>query len=69
MTAAGPGSLVMCTDGLWNYLPHAAEIAPFCANDDSTTTARALVDHALGAGGHDNVTVAVIRIGGLHEFD
>ena len=59
----------MCTDGLWNYLPDAAEIAPFCADADSTTTARALVDRALGAGGHDNVTVAVIRIGGLHEFD
>lgn len=69
MSAVGPGSLVLCTDGLWNYLPAAADITRFCTHTDSMVTARALVDHALGAGGHDNVTVAVIQIGGPHEFD
>jgi serine/threonine protein phosphatase PrpC len=69
ITAVGPGLLVMCTDGLWNYLPAAADFAPFCAHTDSMSTARALVEHALGAGGHDNVTVAVIQIGGPHELD
>jgi serine/threonine protein phosphatase PrpC len=69
ITATGPGSLLMCTDGLWNYLPDPTDIARLCTGTDSTATARALVDHALHEGGHDNVTVAVIPIGGLHEFD
>ena len=30
ITAVGPGWLVLCTDGLWNYLPDAADIARFC---------------------------------------
>ena len=29
-------SLVMCTDGLWNYLPEADDIARFCAGTDPT---------------------------------
>jgi PPM family protein phosphatase len=69
ITATGPGSLLMCTDGLWNYLPDPADIARLCTGTDSAAAARALVDHALQEGGHDNVTVAVIPIGGLHEFD
>jgi PPM family protein phosphatase len=68
ITTAGPGSLVMCTDGLWNYLPDADDIARFCTGMHPTAAANALVDYALQAGGHDNVTVAVIPIGGLHEF-
>ena len=47
VTAAGPGSLVMCTDGLWNYLPDADDIARFCAGTDAAAAARALVDYAL----------------------
>jgi serine/threonine protein phosphatase PrpC len=68
ITTEGPGSLLMCTDGLWNYLPDATDIARFCTGTDATARARALVEYALRAGGHDNVTVAVIPIGGLHEF-
>jgi serine/threonine protein phosphatase PrpC len=68
ITTAGPGSLVMCTDGLWNYLPDADDIARLCTGTHPTAAARALVDYALQAGGHDNVTVVVIPIGGLHEF-
>ncbi len=59
---------VMCTDGLWNYLPEADDIARFCIGADADAAARALVDYALAAGGHDNITVAVIPIGGLHEY-
>jgi PPM family protein phosphatase len=68
ITTEGPGSLVMCTDGLWNYLPEADDIGRFCAGTDARTAAAALVDHALQAGGQDNVTVTVIPIGGRHEF-
>jgi PPM family protein phosphatase len=69
VTVNGPGSLVMCTDGLWNYLPNAVDLTPFCTGAGSDGAAHALIDHALSAGGHDNVTVAVLPIGGLHEFD
>ncbi len=68
VTAAGPGSLVLCTDGLWNYFPHADDIGRLCTGTDHAATARALIDHALRCGGHDNVTVAIIPIGGSHEF-
>jgi PPM family protein phosphatase len=64
ITTAEPGVLLLCTDGLWNYLPEADDIAAICAGHDADAAARALVDYALGAGGHDNVTVAVIPIGG-----
>lgn len=64
ITTTDRGLLVMCTDGLWNYLPEADDIAPFCIGKDADAAARELVDYALGAGGQDNVTVAVIPIGG-----
>lgn len=69
ITTSGPGSLLLCTDGLWNYLPDAADIADICPDADSTTAARTLIDYALSAGGHDNVTIVVVPIGGTHEFD
>jgi PPM family protein phosphatase len=68
MTPDGPGWLLLCSDGLWNYLPDAADIARLCTGLDTTAAARALAEYALEAGGEDNITVAVIPIGGLHEF-
>jgi serine/threonine protein phosphatase PrpC len=69
ITTTDSGALLVCTDGLWNYLPDIADIAPFCRGTDSFGAARALVDHALHAGGRDNITVVVIPIGGPHELD
>jgi serine/threonine protein phosphatase PrpC len=64
ITAAGRGSLLLCSDGLWNYLPGADDIRRFCTGTDAGAAARALVAHALQSGGEDNITVAVIPIGG-----
>jgi serine/threonine protein phosphatase PrpC len=64
ITAVGPGSLLLCSDGLWNYLPDAADIAGFCSGTDPESAVRALTEHALGAGGQDNITVVLIPIGG-----
>jgi serine/threonine protein phosphatase PrpC len=64
MTAVGPGWLLLCSDGLWNYLPDAADIARFREGAEPAAAARALTEHALQAGGNDNITVAVIPIGG-----
>jgi serine/threonine protein phosphatase PrpC len=64
---AGPGTLLVCSDGLWNYFPAAGDLAAQLAGGpggpaDPLDTARTLVRHALEAGGRDNITVAVIPI-------
>ena len=64
IAVSGPGTLLLCSDGLWNYLPDAADIARFCSGTEPAAAARALTDYALQAGGSDNITVAVIPIGG-----
>jgi serine/threonine protein phosphatase PrpC len=64
ITTDGPGSLLLCSDGLWNYLPDAGDIARFCSGTDAKAAGRALTDYALDAGGQDNITVVIIPIGG-----
>lgn len=64
ITADGPGALLLCSDGLWNYLPDAADIAQFYSGTDAKSAARALTEYALAAGGQDNITVVIIPIGG-----
>ncbi|MBO0872321.1 MAG: protein serine/threonine phosphatase 2C family protein, partial [Pseudonocardia sp.] len=68
-TPAGPGLVLLCTDGLWNYLPVAADLATTVlavtdADGDGLALRRAaaLTTVALEAGGRDNITVAVIPI-------
>jgi serine/threonine protein phosphatase PrpC len=60
----GTGVLLLCSDGLWNYCPEAADLGvlvPFpAALTDPPAAAAALVKFALDAGGMDNVTVALI---------
>jgi serine/threonine protein phosphatase PrpC len=58
----GPGYLVLCTDGLWNYFPTAAELAKLIDPTMGVCEAsERLVNAALSAGAHDNVTVALYR--------
>lgn len=66
---AVPGSLLLCTDGLWRYLPTAdalrarlARTAASAAGDTPLDGARALVRHALDSGGHDNVTALLLPV-------
>ena len=60
----GPSCLVLCSDGLWNYLPDAASLAALVrgqpAEADALARARALVEFARDRGGHDNITAAVL---------
>jgi serine/threonine protein phosphatase PrpC len=62
----GPGKIVLCTDGLWNYFPEASAIAALVrgAGKDASpaTVARFLVCNALSQGGGDNVSVAVLDV-------
>jgi len=61
----GPGLVVLCSDGLWNYFPGALDIARLLHDgvdepiSEPAAVARRLLNHALERGGHDNVTVAV----------
>ncbi len=64
-TAPGAGRLVLCTDGLWNYVPDAAKLARLVdglpEGSSPAAVARALTDTALVRGGRDNITVAVLE--------
>jgi len=62
----GPGVVVVCTDGLWNYLDDVDELAaalPAEALAAPLHAARELVEVALRCGGRDNITVAVLPFG------
>jgi serine/threonine protein phosphatase PrpC len=62
----GPGLLVLCSDGLWNYAPTAEEVASAAAGEEGelVDVARRLVDFANEHGGHDNITVIVVDLKG-----
>lgn len=65
-----PGLLVVCSDGLWNYLPGADDVAAAVSgvavpsgSPRPVAVARHLAAVALDAGGVDNVTVVVVEAG------
>ncbi len=66
LDVAGPGWLLACSDGLWNYAsaPSAlrAQIEAATATDPEGI-ALELVAFANAAGGHDNITAALARVG------
>jgi serine/threonine protein phosphatase PrpC len=62
-TPTGPGVLLLCSDGLWNYRPDAAELAKLAlpaALTDPLGAAKTLVRFALDQGGRDNITVVLL---------
>jgi serine/threonine protein phosphatase PrpC len=59
----GPGVVLLCSDGLWNYVDDPAELTALAFPDAPEAPFRAadrLVQKALDSGGHDNVTVVLI---------
>jgi serine/threonine protein phosphatase PrpC len=59
----GAGCLLVCSDGLWNYLPEAADLAELAlpkALNDPLSAAADLVQFAVEAGGADNITAVLI---------
>jgi serine/threonine protein phosphatase PrpC len=66
LTPDRPGRLLLCTDGLWNYIPTIPELMELMArlpgDASPLNVARALTDVALAQGGDDNITVAVIDV-------
>ncbi|WP_262384842.1 PP2C family protein-serine/threonine phosphatase [Actinoplanes teichomyceticus] len=69
-TARVPGHLVLCSDGLWNYLTDPADFGDAVRSALRIATgprplleaARALVAYANSAGGADNITVAILPV-------
>lgn len=66
-TVTEPGHLVLCSDGLWNYLTDPAAFAAAVRTGLHThgtliNAARYLTDYAINAGGADNITVALIPV-------
>jgi serine/threonine protein phosphatase PrpC len=66
MEPVGPGAVVLCSDGLWNYLPEADDLAAKLSTDAGQVRALAaatdLTELAIELGGHDNVTVVVVPV-------
>jgi serine/threonine protein phosphatase PrpC len=68
-----PGTLVLCTDGLWQYVERPGGMAELVARcrrlspESAVGLARLLVDAAVSAGGSDNVTAAVTRLAPAYE--
>jgi serine/threonine protein phosphatase PrpC len=68
LVATSPGWVLVCSDGLWNYCSDAVALRDLLGRTttdhagDPLTSARALVDWANEQGGHDNVTVALVRV-------
>jgi PPM family protein phosphatase len=66
-TVIDPGHLMLCSDGLWNYLPDPEELAATLrahlrAGSSLIEAARGLTAFANAAGGADNITVALIPV-------
>jgi serine/threonine protein phosphatase PrpC len=69
LTISTPGWLLLCSDGLWNYCSPATDLADLVRGTaaaragEPLALASALVDWANTQGGHDNITVALARLG------
>ena len=62
-TPPGPGVVMLCSDGLWNYRPDAAELAAMVMPDARTEPLAAAVEFtkfAVESGGMDNITVVLV---------
>ncbi|WP_103339917.1 PP2C family protein-serine/threonine phosphatase [Amycolatopsis sp. CA-126428] len=61
LTPAEPGTVLLCSDGLWNYLGEARELRDHLRTAPSPAAAAAgLVRYANDQGGHDNITVVLL---------
>jgi len=62
-TPPGSGALLLCSDGLWNYLPEAGDLAGLALPKvltDPLGAAADMVKFAIDAGGADNITAVLI---------
>ncbi|WP_049578381.1 PP2C family serine/threonine-protein phosphatase [Nocardiopsis sp. SBT366] len=64
VTPTGPGAVLLCSDGLWNYYPEARDLTEAVPGASSAPweASRTYVSLALRAGGKDNITVVVVPV-------
>ena len=63
LTPDRPGRLIVCSDGLWNYLAAPEQLVDLVAAlPGPMAAAQGLTNFALDCGGHDNVTVVVVDV-------
>ena len=65
LTVEGPGWVVVCSDGLWNYASEPDDLVAQmqkAGTTDPAALALALVDFANASGGIDNITAVLARI-------
>jgi serine/threonine protein phosphatase PrpC len=62
--APGEGYLLLCSDGLWNYVPDPAAMADliYAEPGEALATVRRLVEFANGKGGQDNITAVLLAL-------
>jgi serine/threonine protein phosphatase PrpC len=63
----GPGYLLLCSDGLWNYAPEPEQLARLLYEAEAKAIeaialVRSLIDFACMQGGHDNITAILLRV-------
>lgn len=61
--------LLLCTDGLSNYLTDEETVVNFLAQTDLDFVVKALIDFANLQGGSDNITAIVIQVLSLEDSD
>ncbi len=62
---AGPGRLVLCSDGLWNYasgVPEFYQALHHPPGTEAKVIVRQGVEFALRCGGQDNITIALLEL-------
>lgn len=59
-TLSGKGKLVLCSDGLWGLVPEPLLEQELRSDVSSQKTVDSLVEFALMAGGHDNISILII---------
>jgi serine/threonine protein phosphatase PrpC len=58
-----PGTILLCSDGLWNHFPQADQLLDLLSGDGARhpiAAARRMVAAAVSAGGEDNITAILI---------
>lgn len=68
LETTGSGSLLLCSDGLWNYLWNSEELAALVRQaGDPLSAATMLTGLALQAGGRDNITAVLVSVPPAHD--
>jgi PPM family protein phosphatase len=63
---SAPGRVLVCTDGLWNYLPAPDSLTSMInfgtGSPDAVSQARSLINFANDKGGKDNISAAILAV-------